>query len=72
MSNVDFAVLCEQAKAYAGFEPEDELVLVQEAPRLEPYFAAITESFYTELQTIIPSCKPFLKRCRFWRVALMH
>lgn len=38
MSNVDFAVLCEQAKAYAGFEPEDELVLVQEAPQAGAVF----------------------------------
>lgn len=60
MSNVDFAVLCEQAKAYAGFEPEDELILVQEAPRLESHFAAITDAFYAELQTI-PEALPFLE-----------
>ena len=65
MSNVDFAVLCEQAKAYAGFEPEDELVLVQEAP-------SWSRILLPSPNPSIPSCKPFLKRCRFWRVALMH
>ncbi|MGD9859053.1 hypothetical protein CFI10_01640 [Marinobacterium iners] len=60
MSNVDFSVLCEQAKAYAGFEPQDELILVQEASRLQPHFSAITDAFYAELQTI-PEALPFLE-----------
>ncbi len=60
MNNVDFAALCEQAKTHAGFEPDDERVLVQEAPKLQPHFAAITDAFYAELQTI-PEILPFLE-----------
>lgn len=60
MSNVDFAALCEQAKAFAGFEPEDEQILIQEASRLKPYFPAVTDAFYTELETL-PEAAPFLE-----------
>lgn len=60
MTNIDFSALCEQAKAYAGFEPEDEAILVQEAPRLIPHLTTITDAFYTELQTI-PEALPFLE-----------
>jgi len=60
MNNVDFAALCERAKTHAGFEPDDERVLVQEAPKLQPHFAAITDAFYAELQTI-PEILPFLE-----------
>ncbi|MBR9829293.1 MAG: hypothetical protein GYB41_11705 [Oceanospirillales bacterium] len=59
-STIDFSVLCEQAKAYAGFEPEDAAILAQEADRLRPYLITITDSFYTELQTI-PEALAFLE-----------
>jgi len=60
MSNVDFSVLCEQAKVYAGFEPEDEQILIQEAPRLKPHFPSVTDAFYAELKTL-PEAAPFLE-----------
>lgn len=60
MSEIDFSVLSEQAKAYAGFDAEDEALLIAEAHRLEPYLEQITEAFYTELQTI-PEAVPFLE-----------
>lgn len=49
MTTIDFSVLCEQAKAYSGFEPEDAAILEQEAERLAPYLNTITDAFYTEL-----------------------
>ncbi|MBV0933915.1 protoglobin domain-containing protein [Marinobacterium weihaiense] len=60
MSTIDFSFLCEQAKAYSGFEPEDAAILAQEADRLIPHLGAVTDSFYTELQTI-PEAQPFLE-----------
>jgi hypothetical protein len=60
MTTIDFSVLCEQAKAYSGFEPEDAAILEQEAERLAPYLNTITDAFYTELQTI-PEALPFLE-----------
>ncbi len=60
MSEIDFSALSEQAKAYAGFEAEDEALLVAEAARLEPHLERITDAFYTELQTI-PEAAPFLE-----------
>lgn len=60
MSNVDFAVLCEQAKAFAGLEPEDEQLLIQEASRLKPHFPTVTDAFYAELNTL-PEAAPFLE-----------
>ncbi len=60
MTTIDFSALCEQAKAYSGFEAEDAAILAQEAPRLSPYLNTITDAFYTELQTI-PEALPFLE-----------
>ncbi|MBP0049251.1 hypothetical protein H9C73_10935 [Marinobacterium sp. AK62] len=60
MSEIDFTVLSEQAKAYSGFEAEDEALLIAEAERLSPYLQQITDAFYEELQTI-PEAAPFLE-----------
>lgn len=60
MTTIDFAALCEQAKAYTGFEPEDAAILAREAARLSPHLGAITDAFYDELQTI-PEARPFLE-----------
>lgn len=60
MVEIDFTVLSEQAKAYSGFEAEDEALLIAEAHRLEPHLGTITDAFYAELQTI-PEAIPFLE-----------
>ncbi|MBA4501086.1 hypothetical protein H1S06_01715 [Marinobacterium sp. 3-1745] len=60
MTTTDFSALCEQAKAYSGFEPEDAAILAQEAVRLGACLDTITDAFYTELQAI-PEAAPFLE-----------
>lgn len=60
MSKMDFANLCRHGKQYAGFDADDEQLLIAEGVKLLPYLSDVTEQFYVELQDI-PAARPFLE-----------
>ncbi len=60
MENIDFNDLMERAKAFSGFTPEREQLLVEAAPLVTPRLDEVTNNFYATLQAI-PKTQPYLE-----------
>lgn len=60
MRSIDFSHLNEQAKLFAGFDAQDEQVLVDARPQLLSELDRVTDAFYAELADI-PEARPFLE-----------
>jgi len=59
MSDIDFEQLTGYAKQFTGLGPEQEALLAELSPLIQPRLAGITDSFYEVLQGI-PKTQPFL------------
>jgi len=56
---IDFTTLVRRTKILTGFTPEHEAVLTQVRGELRPHLPAVTEAFYSVLETV-PKARPFL------------
>ncbi len=57
--SVDFQELLESTKRLTNFAQEQEAILKEVGPELQPHLGNVTNSFYEVLETI-PKAKPFL------------
>ncbi len=60
MSDIDFTELTRYAKAFSGFTPEHEALLLSQGGQIKPHLGAVTEQFYATLATIEETA-PFLE-----------